>query len=174
MKPTFLPEIDGPNQQIFVIVSAGTMRELWATRIRNTIFNGIIAAGGDPNKISEKERVEIEKSFLEEATNKFPENANYLVRALEDDGVTPVAIFGEEATVIKEIEVVVPPTCFQYRWFLNRIKPNTKVVTLQYKDCDNLPVTVTDTPANLGDFYDFWANSDPSITDGSFSRFPEE
>lgn len=174
MKPTFLPEIDGPNQQIFVVRSAGIMRELWATRIRNNIFNGIIAAGGDPNKIPEKERAEIEKSFLEEATNKFPENANYLVRALEDDGVTPVAIFGEEASVIKEIEEVVPPTCFQYRWFLSRIKPDTKLVTLQYKDCDGVGVTITDTPVNLGPTYDFWANSDPNITDGSFSKFPEE
>ena len=170
MKPTFLPEESGPGNQIFVIVSAGNLRDLWATRLRNELYNGIIATGGNPSNMSEKERLEIEESLRIQARDKFPENANYKVRAYEDDNITPVTVFGDEATVINEIEVVPPVECFQYIWDVTRVKPDTKVVTLQYKDCDGLAVTVTDTVANLTPGVAFFSPSDPSITDGSWKK----
>lgn len=147
MKPTFLPEIDGVNQQIFVVMSAGTMRELWATRLRSDFLRDMIASGGDPNTLTEEMKLEIEKTCIEQATFKFPDNANYLVRALEDDGVTPVAVFGDETTVITELEN--PVLCEEYTWDLTGL-PFDDVVTLNYTNCSGSTVIIQDTPRNLG------------------------
>jgi hypothetical protein len=169
MKTTFLTDKSGPEGQIFVIMSAGNLRDMWATRLRNEVYSEMKTGGVDLTTMPQRDTDFIESMLKIQAENKFPENVNYKVRALEDDALTPVAVFGEEAYVISEFEL----PCVEYEWSLVRVDP-ALVVTLEYVGCDGLLVNYTEVAGTIGTSYLFSASSDPKISDGSLSIVVEE
>jgi hypothetical protein len=164
MQSTFLPEESGLGIPIFVVMSSVELRERWVARLITESNRNIIEAGGDLNSYSDREKEVMLKGFTDEAFSKYPEMKDYKVRALEDDGVTPVAIFGDEATVIYEYEPI-PIPCVAYTWDLSAILP-AREVTLDYNGCTGLPVSVVDTAGALGPIYSFSASNTPVVSDG--------
>jgi hypothetical protein len=168
MGSTFIPESGGPENPSFIVMSYVALRETWISRLITESNRNIINAGGDPNSYSEREKGVMMQGFIDAATSKFPETRDYKVRAYEDDGLTPVAVFGDEATVIEEFEDPTPITCLNYNWDLRRVTPSSTVVTLDYSDCEGIPVTISDTAAVLGPLYNFSASASllPTASDG--------
>lgn len=169
MKTTFLTDKSGPEGQVFVVMSAGELRNMWATKLRNEVYAEMKAAGTDLTTISQRDTDFIERILKIQTENKFPENVNYKVRALEDDALTPVAVFGEEAYVISEQ----PLSCVDYEWNLLRVDP-TIIVILEYIGCDGLLVTYTELAETIGITYLFSSSSTPKISDGNLTIVTEE
>jgi hypothetical protein len=161
METTFLTDKSGPEGQIFIVMSAGQLRDMWATRLRNEIYDEIRATGIELVTVSERDRELIEEIVVTEAENKFSQNVNYRVRALEDDALTPVAIFGEEAYVISES--VIP--CTEYEWDLSRVNPIATVM-LRYVACNGLLVEYSALAGDIVSPYLFSGRPTPVISDG--------
>lgn len=171
MSSTFIPESGGPENPSFIVMSYVALREAWISRLITESNRNILNADGDPNSYSEREKEVMMQGFIDAAASKFPETKDYKVRAYEDDGITPVAIFGDEATVIEEFEDPAPPTMFKYNWDLRRVTPSSTVVTLNYVDWDGTPVTITNTVALLGPIHSFSTSVVPPIVSAG-SLFP--
>ena len=100
MEVTFKSEEGRENTSTHAVVSAKTLRDAWASRLRVELFNDIVAQGGNPSTFSFKKKEYIDTSLKAASKTKFPLDVDYLVRIVEDDLITPVEILGGEATPI--------------------------------------------------------------------------
>ena len=166
MKPTFLTDQSGPENDRFIVMSAGTLREMWASRLRVGVYKTFRERGENTGALSPREIAFIEEGLRNEAEQKFPVNANYLVRVL-DEGGKPVEVVGDDATVIEELGPVV---CTHYRWFLTGVVPRDMVVTLNFVNCERVEVTVSDEVSKIGPYYDFDSIVDPIVSHGTCEK----
>lgn len=144
---TFKPDIGSQELPRFTVMTGAQLRQRCVEKLRvqgqRTMINGAF----DPNSLTEEDQVILNAWFKAMAESKYPDEGDYKVRILEDNG-DPVAEFGEEFELITGVNYSLNCDCRPIEFNISQTDLDNATgntdplldgkISFFYNDCDGI------------------------------------